>query len=182
MDATRVKLVGNSTLHFTREIVIFRSSRGWRNTSSTFRLNSGSSSRNKTPLCARLISPGCGKLPPPVMAVVEIVWCGSRNGRLEISPLPCPSFPATECILVVSRLSPNDSGGRMEGRRFASMDFPLPGAPTNRMLCPPAALLPMRVLRFPALLHRRNPSRNCSAGCRTLCGCQHGLTPVPVCH
>ena len=139
MDATRVKLVGNSTLHFTREIVIFRSSRGWRNTSSTFRLNSGSSSRNKTPLCARLISPGCGKLPPPVMAVVEIVWCGSRNGRLEISPLPSPSFPATECILVVSRLSPNDSGGRMEGRRFASMDFPLPGAPTNRMLCPPAA-------------------------------------------
>lgn len=135
MDATRVKLVGNSTLHFTREIVIFRSSRGWRNTSSTFRLNSGSSSRNKTPLCARLISPGCGKLPPPVMAVVEIVWCGSRNGRLEISPLPCPSFPATECILVVSRLSPNDSGGRMEGRRFASMDFPLPGAPTNMKLC-----------------------------------------------
>ena len=37
-------------------------------------------------------SPGCGKFPPPVMAVVEIVWCGSRNGRLEISPLPSPQF------------------------------------------------------------------------------------------
>ena len=42
-------------------------------------------------------------------------------------------------VLVVSRLSPNVNGGRIEGRRLASMDFPLPGAPISRILCPPAA-------------------------------------------
>ena len=26
------------------------------------------------PVCARLISPGWGKLPPPVIATVEMVW------------------------------------------------------------------------------------------------------------
>nr|DAL06059.1 MAG TPA: hypothetical protein [Caudoviricetes sp.] len=30
-----------------------------------FLLNSGSSSKNRTPLCAKLISPGFGILPPP---------------------------------------------------------------------------------------------------------------------
>ena len=107
------------------------SSNGCRSTSSTFLLNSGNSSRNKIPLCAKLISPGWGKLPPPTMAVCEMVWCGSRKGRWVISDELRFSFPATECILVVSRLSPKESGGRMEGNLFAIIDFPLPGAPTD---------------------------------------------------
>ena len=58
---------------------------------------------------------------------------------MAISEEPFFSFPATECILVVSRLSPNESGGRMLGRRLAIMDLPLPGAPMSSTLCPPAA-------------------------------------------
>ena len=43
---------------FAREMVICLSSKGWRRVSSAERENSGSSSRKRTPLCARLISPG----------------------------------------------------------------------------------------------------------------------------
>lgn len=140
MDAASVKLAGNSTLHFTREMVIFRSSRDCRNTSSTFRLNSGSSSRNKTPVMRQA---DLSRLRETSAACHG--YCG--DGMVRITkrtfgnkcPPSCPSFPATECILVVSRLSPNDNGGSIEGRRLASMDFPLPGAPTRRILCPPAA-------------------------------------------
>ena len=49
--------------------------------------------------------------------------------------------PATECTLVVSIASSKESGGRMPGKRFASMDFPVPGGPINRILCPPAAAI-----------------------------------------
>ena len=131
-----------------REIVIWRSSNGWRNTSSTPRLNSGNSSKKSTPLCARLISPGCGKLPPPTIATWEIVWCGSRNGRWEINEDPRFNCPATECILVVSKLSPSERGGRMEGRRLAIIDLPLPGAPTIIKLCPPAAATSSALFTF----------------------------------
>ena len=33
-----------------------------------------SSSKNKTPLCARLISPGWGKLPPPTIATILVYY------------------------------------------------------------------------------------------------------------
>ena len=42
-------------------------------TSKTVRLNSGNSSKNSTPLCAKEISPGCGIVPPPTNATSEIV-------------------------------------------------------------------------------------------------------------
>ncbi len=61
------------------------SSSGWRSTSSTLRWNSGSSSRNSTPWCARLTSPGIGCVPPPSSPASEIVWCGARNGRVATS-------------------------------------------------------------------------------------------------
>jgi hypothetical protein len=35
-------------------------------------LNSGSSSQKRTPLCARLISPGIGLEPPPTHATTQI--------------------------------------------------------------------------------------------------------------
>jgi hypothetical protein len=56
---------------FALEIVITLSSRGCLITSSTDLLNSGSSSRTKTPLCPREISPGFGKIPPPKGAISE---------------------------------------------------------------------------------------------------------------
>ena len=56
--------------------------------------------------------------------------------------------PATECILVVSKLSPSERGGRMEGRRLAIIDLPLPGAPTIIKLCPPAAATSSALFTF----------------------------------
>ncbi len=58
------------------------------------------------------------------------------------------SCPATECILVVSKLSPSERGGRMEGRRLAIIDLPLPGAPTIIKLCPPAAATSSALFTF----------------------------------
>ena len=48
-----------------REIVTRPSSSGWRIVSKTLRLNSGNSSKNKTPWCASEISPGVGLMLPP---------------------------------------------------------------------------------------------------------------------
>src|SRR5579875_4223409 len=45
-----------------------------RSTSRASRANSGSSSRKRTPWCARLTSPGRGMVPPPTRAAVETVW------------------------------------------------------------------------------------------------------------
>ena len=86
----------------TRLTVICPSSSGWRNTSSVSRENSGSSSRNSTPLWARLTSPGRGWLPPPAMAVALTLWCGLRKGRCRSSPVPPGTSPATEYTAVVS--------------------------------------------------------------------------------
>ena len=65
MAATSIKRLGNTALPDTRLTVTWPSSMGWRRISSASRLNSGSSSRNNTPLWARLTSPGRGTLPPP---------------------------------------------------------------------------------------------------------------------
>jgi len=60
-----MKLQGYVNDAFTLLILIIASSNGPLNTSNVFLLNSGNSSKNKTPLCARLISPGFGIFPPP---------------------------------------------------------------------------------------------------------------------
>jgi hypothetical protein len=79
------------------------SSSGWRRISRTLRGNSGNSSRNSSPLCARLTSPGRGMpAPPPIMPASEIVWCGARKGRVRSSPPPGGSAPAMLWIFVVS--------------------------------------------------------------------------------
>ena len=65
IDATNIKLHGYVSDAFTLLILIIPSSNGPLNTSNVFLLNSGSSSKNRTPLCAKLISPGFGILPPP---------------------------------------------------------------------------------------------------------------------
>ena len=60
-----MKLAGKVVLFRARAIVTVPSSSGWRSTSSVWRLNSGNSSRNSTPLWASEISPGEGVEPPP---------------------------------------------------------------------------------------------------------------------
>ncbi len=81
-----MKRAGYSTVNCARLMVMAPSSSGWRRTSSAPRLNSGSSSRKRTPWCAIEISPGCGGAPPPHNPASEMVWCGERNGRVATRP------------------------------------------------------------------------------------------------
>ncbi len=81
MAAMSWKRAGKSACRAAREIVMRPLSSGSRSTSSTWRLNSGSSSRKSTPWCASEISPGRGGDPPPTSATAEAVWCGARHSR-----------------------------------------------------------------------------------------------------
>jgi hypothetical protein len=53
-------------------------------------------------------------------------------------PPPARS-PARLRIMLTSSISAGSSGGRIDGRRCASMDFPAPGGPITSRLWPPAA-------------------------------------------
>jgi hypothetical protein len=66
--AIRIKSAGKESVMLVRASVTDDSSIGWRNISSTLRGNSGSSSKNNTPLCAKLTSPGRGVPDPPPMS------------------------------------------------------------------------------------------------------------------
>ena len=137
MAATSMNREGKVMLMSARDMVTLPSSSGWRSTSRTFFLNSGSSSRNSTPLCARLTSPGFGIVPPPMSPASEIVWWGARKGRTATRGLPS-ILPATECIFVVSMASSKLISGRIVTMRWASMVLPEPGGPTMMRLWPPA--------------------------------------------
>ena len=115
------------------------SSMGWRRASSTARGNSGSSSRNSTPLCALEISPGAAARPPPMSAMALVVWCGAEKGRRVISPPE--TSPETEWMTVVSSASCSVMRGRMPGRQRASMVLPEPAVPMSSRLCPPLAAI-----------------------------------------
>lgn len=71
--ATSMTRAGYVSDRSEREMVTLPSSIGCRRTSRTFFLNSGSSSRNRTPLCASETSPGFGVVPPPIRPTSEIV-------------------------------------------------------------------------------------------------------------
>ena len=133
-----MKLHGSVTLPALREIVTWPSSSGWRITSRADRLNSGSSSRKRTPLWAREISPGPGMVPPPSRPTSEMVWCGERKGRQRKGSPSVRVRPAAEWMLSTSRNSSIDGWGMMVGIRLATIDFPAPGGPSMRRLCAPA--------------------------------------------
>ena len=71
--ATSMNSDGKVTLPAARDTVTLPSSIGCRITSSVERLNSGNSSRKRTPLWARLTSPGAGMVEPPNKPTSEIV-------------------------------------------------------------------------------------------------------------
>ena len=74
------------------------------------------------------------------------VWCGARKGR-RVTNMPPPfSRPATEWMRETSSASSTVIGGRMEGRRRASMVLPEPGEPIISRLCPPATATSIAVL------------------------------------
>src|SRR4029077_4587916 len=59
------------------------------------------------------------------------------------------------CTLVVSIASRSVSGGRIEGIRFAIIDFPEPGGPSNRILDP----IPLRARKTVGLWEERADGR-----------------------
>ena len=81
MAAASMKRAGKVSDMEARAMQTVPSSSGCRITSRTLRGNSGSSSRNSTPLWASDTSPGRGTAPPPISPASEMVWCGERNGR-----------------------------------------------------------------------------------------------------
>ena len=100
----------------TRAMVTARSSSGWRSASRTLRRNSGSSSRKRTPLWARLTSPGPRARSRRRRAAASLaVWCGLRNG-----PLARAARRAARPRRSGWRSSPappsGESGGRMPGQ------------------------------------------------------------------
>ena len=109
IDATSIKLAGKSTGYAGAGDRHLRSSMGCLMTSSTARLNSGNSSRNKTPLCASEISPAGAarhRRPAPHQK-----WYDAATGRDDARPgwHSSGSLPATEWILVVSSDSANSA-------------------------------------------------------------------------
>src|SRR5438552_5972243 len=118
-----------------------RSSSGWRSGSRAFRRNSGSSSMKSTPRWASVTSPGRIGFRPPRSAAWEMEQWGARTGRLVTSGRPSRR-PATLWIIVTSIASSSASGGRIDGRRRASMVLPEPGGPMSSTLWP----VPTRIL------------------------------------
>ena len=74
MAHTSIKRLGRVREPEARVMVTTPSSKGWRRVSMAALSNSGSSSKNSTPLWAREISPGLGTAPPPVRDTAEAVW------------------------------------------------------------------------------------------------------------
>ena len=141
MAAPIMNRAGQTTVPLARLTEMEPSSIGSRNASRTLRLNSGSSSRKRTPLWARLASPGFSRVPPPTKDTMDALWWGVRNGRVMtgLNSSESPAVLAHEWMRVVSRISVSVISGKMPGRHLAHSVLPAPGDPTSRKLCAPAA-------------------------------------------
>ena len=81
----------------------------------------------------REISPGRKVAePPPTRAIVDVVWCGARNGGRATSPARGIGIPAAEWTIVAASASSRSSAGSRPQRRCASIVLPEPGGPTSR--------------------------------------------------
>lgn len=96
MAQTRENREGYRQLIFTRLMVISPSSSGCLRVSRICLSNSRNSSRKRTPLCARDISPGRESLHPPIILASLAVWCMTRNGRSVTIGISFERRPATE--------------------------------------------------------------------------------------
>ena len=114
-------------------------SKGSRSASNALRANSGNSSKNKTPWCAKEISPGRGGEPPPTKATALAVWCGDPVGRWP--QRESSKRPAKLAMAALSKASSTLSGGNKPAKRCANIDLPEPGGPLSRTECEPAAAM-----------------------------------------
>ncbi|KAF1021333.1 MAG: hypothetical protein GAK30_01954 [Paracidovorax wautersii] len=150
-------------------------SSGSRRASSAERGNSGSSSRNSTPLWASETSPGRGGLPPPTMATALAVWCGPAVGRCAQR---CgEKRPARLATAALSSASSVVMGGSTPAKRWASSDLPEPGGPTSSRPWPPAAAISSarRAAIWPLTSRRSGAWRAAGGGGWCAMRCQ----PVP---
>ena len=134
IDATSIRLQGYERVALTLEMVTVPSSRGCRITSRTSRLNSGNSSRKRTPLCESDYSPGFGTEPPPDNPIGEMVWCGFLKGLVVINGIPAGNVPAIECIFVTSNASSKVISGKIVPILCACIVYAVPGEPIRRIL------------------------------------------------
>ena len=116
---------------WARAIATRPSSSGWRSASSAARENSDSSSRNSTPLCASATSPT-----QPLPAAADQAGGGDRVvGRAERAAgargVRTRGGPRRSWMRATSIASARLSGGRIEGRRWASIVLPVPGGPLS---------------------------------------------------
>ena len=178
MAHTSWNRAGRCSVPPERATVTSPSSRGWRRASSTSRWNSGSSSRNSTPLWAREISPGRSSGPPPARAAAEAVWWGARKGRRVSRGRFGSVSPATDQMPETASASSRLMSGRMEGSRFASMDLPAPGEPIISRLWPPAAAISRARFTFswPITSRRSGMGTSSSAGVHAGAG-ERGACP-----
>jgi hypothetical protein len=124
--ATSMNCDGKVMVPAAREIVTRPSSSGWRMVSSTLRLNSGNSSRNNTPLCAREISPGVGlMLPPSKPASLAYDVVNERVAR-DQTPLRVQQADNAVNLGCFQRFIKRE-WWKNRRQRFASMDLPVPG-------------------------------------------------------
>ena len=176
--ATSWKRAGNIACRAAREIVMRPVSSGSRSASSAARGNSGVSSRNSIPPCASEISPGRGGEPPPTSAGALAEWCGARTGLWPKAwaSKPCAVRP---CKAALTRASSASIGGRMPGRRCASIDLPVPGGPMSSRLCEPAAAISSARLApaWPLTSRRSGPGSGGGGGSATATGSGTAASP-----
>ena len=101
--------------------------------------------------------------PPPVRAEAEQEWWGLRKGRRVSRGRSGSASPATDHTPEAARASSRLMSGRMEGRRLASMDFPAPGDPMSKRLCPPAAAISRARFTFSWPITSRRSGRPASS-------------------
>jgi len=112
-------------------------SNGSRSTSSTLRSNSGSSSKNSTPKCAKEISPGLAWLPPPTRARRK--RCDAARGMGGAALFQFEAAAAQRLQRRGFQRLGLGHAGQDAGQARASMDLPVPGGPLISTLWPPAA-------------------------------------------
>ena len=88
-------------------------------------------------LLANEISPGLGSEPPPTNATADALWCGLRKGRY--CGLTNVGLFNNDAKMALSNISSGVKGGKIDGKRCANIDLPVPGGPIINRLCPPAA-------------------------------------------
>src|SRR3712207_442694 len=96
--------------------------------------NSASSSKNNTPLLARLISPRDEFAPPPIIEILVVVWCGCLKGLVFTKPPLVFNLPAAEYILLISKDSLSFGLGSIFFIALAIIVLPVPGGPTITIL------------------------------------------------